>query len=312
MATFDLPAVTLALWAASGAMPATESEIAAIAALSGAELPADYVAFLRMYGFVSWSDEVPARFDSTLGGGTVSELLRVQNMAYVMPDQVPEGFLPVAGEYGGHDLLLMRMSPPVGEIWHLNDSAEIARVAPDFTTFVEGLYSPRQPQTIRWTGTPERDPATGFVIAAETRAAWASYYTGSTPEPADELAAIEADLGRPLPEALRSFLTTYGYVTFFGPDIPVDFDLPPEAGAKRDTLSVIYSTAVLPRALPLAESAPLPFGSTARDGAEVLIGLGPKDEGRIYWRADDGAVPVPVADDLRSFLAGLYLERATQ
>ena len=121
--------------------------------------------------------------------------------------------------------------------------------------------------------------------------------------------AIETTLGRPLPEALRTFLTTYGYVSYFG-DAIATFDLPDGAGQAYDFISVIYSTAVLPRSLPLQVDAPLPFASTALDEGELLIGMTPADEGHIYWLGNTSAKPVHVADDLRGFLAGLYQERA--
>lgn len=309
MAGFDISAATLAVWMGAGLTPATDVQIAQIRDMAGVTLPADYVSFLSTYGFASWGEGTDARFVSDLGGGHVSGLLSPENITFAR-GVTPDGYLPVASEYGGHDLVLMELVPNVGQIWHLNDSDELAQIADTFSAFVEGLTPDAAPAaTEKWFGTRVEDPETGFVIAEETRAAWATYYTGSTPEPEGELKAIEATLGRPLPEALRTFLTTYGYVSYFG-DAIATFDLPAGAGQAQDFISVIYSTAVLPRALPLADGGPLPFASTALKDGELLIGVTPDDAGQIFWRRTKSGVPVQVADDLRSFLASMYQERA--
>lgn len=308
MSGFDISAATLAIWAASGTVPASGDDIARIAALANAPLPADYVLFLETHGFATWDDGTDAFYETTAGRGDIFAMLTPEQVATSV-DLVPSGYLPIAGDYGGHAFVALQMTPPIGSVWHIENNDDPALIAPDFATFLAGL-SPDEaaPRTERWRGSPVTDAATGFTIAQETRAAWEAYGTGSTPEPADELAAIEETLGHPLPEALRTFLTTYGYVTFFG-DAIATFALPDGVGLAQENLSVIYSTALLPRALPLEPGAPLPFASTITDTGSLLIGLDGADAGRIYWRADARAPLVPVAADLRTFLAELYKER---
>ncbi len=307
MAGFDLPAATLAVWAAAGTPPATGAEVAAIADLAADPLPAAYVAFLTTYGFVDFGGVPQNHFASPEGGDALGAMLRAEDIASIRrsPDfDFPCSVLPILDDTSGHGLLLIRTAPPAGAILHSYDGGPPVELAPDLPAFLAGLTALAEPAVRRDTGTPVTDPDTGFTIAAETREAWATYGTGSTPEPADELAEIEATLGRPLPEALRTFLTTYGYVTYFG-DAPATFDLP---GGGQARLSTIYSTAVLPRALPLEPGAPLPFASTGTDESELLIGMGAETEGVISWRPDPGTAPVRVADDLRGFLARLYRE----
>lgn len=307
MAGFDLPAATLAVWAAAGTPPATEAEVAAIAALAEGPLPEAYADLLTNYGFVDFAEVPQNRFDSPRGGDALGRMLGAGDIAFILesPDfDFAKGVLPILDDASGHGLVLIRTAPPAGAILHSYDGAPPVEIAPDLPSFLAGLTALTEPAVLRDTGTPVTDPDTGFTIAAETREAWATYGTGSTPEPAEELADIEATLGRPLPEALRRFLTTYGYVTYFG-KAPATFDLP---GGGQAQLSTIYSTAVLPRALPLDPGAPLPFASTGIDESELLIGMGPEDEGVIYWRPGPGAEPVRVGADLRAFLAGLYRE----
>lgn len=308
MADLNISAVTLAVWASSGTTPAPADDIAQIASLAGADLPADYVLFLETHGFATWDDGTDAYYDTPAGRRDIFFML-TPDLVKNSVDLVPDGYLPIAQDYSGHGFVTLQTTPPAGSVWHVEDSDVPTLIAPDFASFLATLAPAEDtPKTERWQGTPVTDAATGFTIAQETRDAWAAYGTGATPEPADELAAIEQTLGQDLPEALRSFLTTYGYVTFFG-DAIATFALPEGAGQAQEDVSVIYSTAVLPRALPLDPGAHLPFASTATDTGSLTIGLQGADEGRIFWQADAKALPVPVADDLRAFLADLYRER---
>ena len=308
MADFVLSAATLALWVASGIVPATDDEILEIETLAGAPLPSSYVLFLKTYGFTSWADASEVYFDTQTGQGDIFALMPPSQVASSM-DYAPTGFLPIAGDYSGHALILLRMAPPSGSVWYLYDDGPAQIVQDDWAGFLASLQAPpAEPTFERWQGTPVTDATTGFTIAQETRSAWQIYGTGATPEPADELAAIEKALDRPLPEALRTFLTHYGYVTYFG-DAIASFALPPEAGPEEDALSVIYSTAVLGNALPAEDGAPLPFASTELTDGSLLIGITPADEGQIYWQPVEGVAPVKIAEDLRSFLAGLYVKR---
>lgn len=311
MTELTLSAVTLAFWTAAGVTPASEAEIARIAGLADGDLPSGYVTFLETYGFPGWPDGSDAAFVSDLGPGAIRAMLDADAIGRVLDlDLVPPGHLPIADDGSGHGFVALRTdAAEAGSVWHVDDGGETGRIAPDFASFLADLAPDADPpEPDRHRGTPVHDPATGFTIAQETREAWAAYDTGSTPEPAGELAAIEDALGRPLPEALRTFLTTYGYVTFFGEAVAT-FDLPPAAGQPYDFLSVIYSTAVLSRSLPERPGAPLPFASTALPQGSLLIGLTSEDEGRIYWRGSEDGVPVPVAHDLRAFLADLYTIR---
>lgn len=308
MAGLDISATTVAIWTAIGVTPATQAEIDAIAALTDAGLPGAYVKFLETYGFVTWPDGSDATFDTANGQGDIHAMLTPTSVE-ISFDLIPPGYLPIAGDYSGHALILLQMTPPAGSVWYVEDGDAPEFIAPDSVTFLANLAPAESiPQFEKWPGTPVTDAATGFTIAQETRDAWAAYGTGSTPEPADELADIEDTLGQPLPEALRSFLTTYGYVAFFG-DAIATFALPDGAGQAQEDISVIYSTAVLPRALPLDPGASLPFASTGTDAGTLLIGLQGEENGRIYWQKEASAVPVLVADDLRGFLADLYRER---
>lgn len=308
MADFGLSAATLALWVASGVVPATDDEVLEIETLASAALPSSYVLFLKTYGFTSWAEASEVYFDTESGQGDIFALMPPSQVASSM-DYTPAGFLPIAGDYSGHALILLRMTPPRGSVWYLYDDGPAQFVQDDWAGFLASLQSaPSEPKFERWQGTPVTDAATGFTIADETRAAWQIYGTGATPEPADELAAIEIALDRPLPEALRTFLTHYGYVTYFGEAI-ASFALPPQAGREEDAVSVIYSTTVLRNALPVKEGAPLPFASTELMDGSLLIGLTPADEGQIYWQPDADVAPVKIAEDLRSFLAGLYVKR---
>lgn len=308
MAGLDISAATVAIWTAVGVTPATQVEIDAIAALADAKLPAAYVEFLETYGFATWPDGSDARFDTAHGQGDIYAMLTPTSVEISL-DLIPSDYLPIARDYSGHAVVLLQMTPPVGSVWFVEDNDEPEFIAPDFETFLANLAPERStPQLEKWSGTPVTDAATGFTIAQETRDAWAAYGTGNRPEPADELAAIEDKLGQPLPEALRTFLTTYGYVSFFG-DAIATFELPDGTGQAQEDISVVYSTAVLPRALPLDPGAPLPFASTITDTGTLLIGLQGDDSGRIYWQKEAGATPVLVTDDLRKFLADLYQER---
>ncbi|WP_308915781.1 SMI1/KNR4 family protein [Jannaschia sp. LMIT008] len=309
MADLSLSAATLALWAAAGVTPATQAEVARIAAAAGAPLAPNYVTFLKTYGFPAWPEGSDSGFVSDLGPGTILAML---DPASVERSQafVPADHLPVASDYSGHGFVTLRLrEPDSGSVWYVGDEGDPGWIAPDFASFLTGLTPDAESLPAeRDRGTPVEDTQTGFTLARETRDAWAAYGTGATPEPPDELAAIEDALGRPLPEALRTFLTTFGYVTFFG-DAFATFDLPPGAGQPYDFVSVIYSTAVLMRSLPDAKGAPLPFASTALPEGSLLIGMTEEDEGRIYWRGTDTGAPVPVSPDLRTFLANLFTLR---
>ncbi|MEM9436629.1 MAG: SMI1/KNR4 family protein [Pseudomonadota bacterium] len=308
MAGLEIPAIVLALWASAGTPPATQEDITAIRDLAGSDLPADYVTFLETYGFVSWSGADAVHFNAGEERADIAFMLSPSEIALSV-DLAADGFLPIAGDYSGHALILLQTDPPTGAVWYQYDLDDPIRVSADFAAFVSGLTGkPEPPRIEKWYGTRAIDEQTGFTLAAETREAWAAYGTGSTPEPADELESIETTLGRALPEALRTFLSTYGYVTYFG-DIPAAFPLPKGSGQDQDVLSVIYSTSVLMRSLPTAAGTPLPFASTALPEGSLLIGLSAEDEGVIYWQMNATSAPVRIADDLRSFLAGLYLER---
>lgn len=308
MADFGLSAATLALWVASGIVPATDAEILEIETLAQAPLPPNYVLFLKTYGFASWVDASEVYFDTGTEQGDIFALMPPSQVARSI-DYAPTGFLPIAGDYSGHALILLRMTPPTGSVWYIYDDGPAQFVQDDWAEFLVSLRAnPSEPKLEQWQGTPVMDSATGFTIADETRSAWQVYGTGATPEPADELASIETALDRPLPEALRTFLTHYGYVTYFGEAI-ASFALPPETGREEDAVSVIYSTTVLRNALPVIDGAPLPFASTELMDGSLLIGLTPTDEGQIYWRPDADMAPVKIAEDLRSFLASLYVKR---
>ena len=303
-----LSAATIALWSAIGISAASADDVAGISALYGAELPADYVDFLRTYGFATWHDGAPSRFDLHTGEGDIQSMLTLEQMEASLP-YVASGFLPVAGDYSGHAFIMLRMTPPDGSVWYQYDNDDPVLIAESFGAFLADLHDGAAPPDVeKWRGTPITDAATGFTIAQETREAWAAYGTGATPEPADEIQAIEASLDRALPEALRTFLSTYGYVTFFG-DALATFDLPAGAGQAQDQISVIYSTVVLQRNLPIGAGDPFPFASTALPDGTLSVRLDGDDAGQVLWQPGPETPPIPVADDLRTFLAGLYTER---
>ena len=301
MSEFVIDEVTRGHWERTEQAAATESELAELRTLASDELPEDYIAFLRRYGFATWPEAGARTYRFPGGTGTLAGISRPQRVERARASLLePGSWFPFAADVDGHALLLFQLGGPAG-VWFLYDDDPPIRIAASFSRFLASLHAYAKPVHERWRGTLREDPVTGFTIAEETRASWEEYGVGASPEPEAELRAIEAKLARPLPEALRSFLTRHGHVTFFGAEPIAEFALP----RGRDWISVIYSSTVLARRA-CEDMEELPFATTARD-AELLIGLGEDDEGVIYW--SNGCAPKRVADDLRTLLASLFLER---
>ncbi|MEM6276797.1 MAG: SMI1/KNR4 family protein [Pseudomonadota bacterium] len=286
-------------WTAKGVVPARDDEIAALKELWGGQLPEPDERFLLTYGFVSWTSDLPASFKCDVGEADIREMFTPSSVRNCI-DLLPDAYLAIAGDYSGHGLILLAKAD--GSVWFEEDG-DLVQVAKDFDAFLAILYRAVDPDArAPWYGSPERDRQSGFHIAPQTRTAWAAYGTGDMPEPESELAEIEAALGRPLPEALRTFLSRFGHVCYFG-DAIATFACP---RGQEDQVSIIYAATVLRRSLPSPQGAALPFASTAREGGELLIGLDPENEGRIYWRCDETPDLAKVSDDLRTFLGSLY------
>jgi hypothetical protein len=60
---FNIPLETLAYWQKRDFQRAQASEIEAVNAIAGGQLPNDYKTFLANYGFVFWEYTVPDTFD---------------------------------------------------------------------------------------------------------------------------------------------------------------------------------------------------------------------------------------------------------
>lgn len=286
-------------------MGETDQKLQEIAAIAGGPLPEDYVRYVRQYGFRSWEDGEPSRFD----GGDISVLLIpdwIRNMEEYA--EFPEGqqVLPVAGDYSGHGTLFLEIAPVAGQVWFRSDLDDPIVVADSFSAFIEGLHHreapPEPPEPTYETLTGEIDPATGFAISDRLREIWKTYGTGDG-ETQDSLDDLAAHIGQPLPEAYRKFLLACGAVYFGG---QVSFPLPLEAGATRDSLSSVYAPEYLLRQ---SVQDPMPFALGGLMDSEWLIGLTGAAKGQIFWREDTEKNPVRAAPDLYSFIAGLQLER---
>lgn len=286
-------------WTSDGIVAATDDEIDAISAHWGGPLPKPYERFLRTYGFAEWKSHLPASFACEIGEADIRTVFDPASVRNCL-DLVPAGYFAVAGDYAGHGFIVLDKGD--GSVWFEEDG-DIARVADDFDAFLGQLYLDHDPEAPPpWYGNPVKDRRSGFHIAPQTRTAWAAYGTGDEPETEHALATFETELGRPLPEALGTFLRRFGSVCYFG-DAIATFACP---RGQEDQVSVIYATPVLTRSLPLKKGEMLPFASTARAGGELMIGLAPESEGRIFWRCDEAPEIAQVGEDLRTFLGWLY------
>ncbi|MEM9436628.1 MAG: SMI1/KNR4 family protein [Pseudomonadota bacterium] len=163
---FSIPPATLSFWARLDIKPASDGEIAQIAALAPGPLPDDYVSFLKTYGFARWMLTVPDRFRyrKTSGG---QEIVKAAAVAHLEnPESIeramkhawsqqpelglpcwPQGVLPIAGNAGPGQVLMdvtgsvgaIRYWEPSEDVWGSGANTDLWDVAPDFTSFIAGL-----------------------------------------------------------------------------------------------------------------------------------------------------------------------------
>lgn len=162
----EVSPVTLADWQEYGEPPATEADVAEVRRLAGAPLPDDYLDFLSRYGFASWDDALPAWFSYAVRQGDAvveqtSALTHLQSpssiaslLQHAWSDDPASGFpvapstmFPFAGT-AGQDLILLNLAPERGiwflpegreDPWGTGDNTQLGYIAPDFTTFIDGL-----------------------------------------------------------------------------------------------------------------------------------------------------------------------------
>jgi hypothetical protein len=167
-----IPVATLAYWQRRAFAPATLEEVAAMNALAQGRFSADFLAFLKDYGFVLWEYTVPNTFDflrEENGQRIVSEaaityvhdpnsLDRVMGSIWLDDaangyPMLPNNMVPIGGT-AGQDMILMEMTPDNGRIWYWEFSNDawgtgsnrrLNFVANTFTDFINNLRMGPQP-----------------------------------------------------------------------------------------------------------------------------------------------------------------------
>lgn len=168
---FKIPQATFDFWKRVDLMPATDAQIAEIAAVAPGPLPEDYVAFLRSYGFARWMLTVPDRFHYTRHGAG-QDVTKVGSIAHLeTPESIgramkhawtddpalglpcwPKGVMPIAGNAGpGQILMQFDTAPgaimywePADDAWGTGDNTQLCTVAANFTDFINGLLTRAQ------------------------------------------------------------------------------------------------------------------------------------------------------------------------
>jgi len=143
--------------------PITQEEVAALERLLGFQLPSDYAAFLLRYnGGSPTPDTVPIQ--DWPAGGTHDEVRMLYHLGSdpaddvydlrwnfeMLAGRIPPGLLPIADTGGGDDFCLWLTGDERGSVVLRDHEAEddpptcanLHRVAPTFTTFLELLADP--------------------------------------------------------------------------------------------------------------------------------------------------------------------------